>query len=307
MMQYLLRRLLLAIPTLLLVTVVIFLAVRLAPGDPAMIMAGQQSSEETIQKLRVELGLDQPLPAQYVRYLTGLFRLDMGRSMLSRQPASEEIFSRFPTTLTLALLATMLSVILGVVLGVTAATRQHTWIDYGSMVLSTVGMSIPNFVLGLVLMLVFAVQLHWLPATGASTERHYILPALTLALPGAAVLARQTRSCVLDVLREDYVRTATAKGLSSNRVIYRHVLRNALVPVLTIIGQQFGTLLAGAVIVESVFGVPGIGYLLVGRIAARDYPVVQGTVLVAACSFVFVNLLVDLAYAFVNPQIRYSS
>jgi ABC-type dipeptide/oligopeptide/nickel transport system permease component len=302
--RYLGRRILITLPTLWLVTVVVFSMVRLLPGDPAETIAGLHATQESVAGLRHELGLDRPLLVQYGHFLGGLLRLDLGRSTMSRAPVLDELRPRLPVSLTLAALSMGVAMTVGVLLGVLAALRRRSWVDYLAMSVSVAGLSTPTFVLGLILILVLSVQWRLLPATGAATWWHYILPAITLGLPAAAVVARMARSSLLEVLRQDFVRTAWAKGLSRPVVVYRHALKNALIPVITISGLQFGQLMGGAVVVESVFGLPGLGKLLVDRVLGRDYPVIQGVVLVAACGFVLTNLVVDLVYSLVDPRIR---
>jgi ABC-type dipeptide/oligopeptide/nickel transport system permease component len=302
--QYLGRRILVTLPTLWLVTVVVFSMVRLLPGDPAETIAGLHATQESVAGLRQEFGLDRPLLVQYGSFLGGLLRLDLGRSTMSRAPVLDELRPRLPVSLALAVLSMGIATTAGVLLGVLAAVRRRSWVDYLAMSVSVAGLSTPTFVLGLILILVLSVQWRLLPATGAATWWHYILPAITLGLPAAAVVARMARSSLLEVLRQDFVRTAWAKGLSRPSVVYRHALKNALIPVLTISGLQFGQLIGGAVVVESVFGLPGLGKLLVDRVLGRDYPVIQGVVLVAACGFVLTNLVVDLVYSLVDPRIR---
>ena len=304
MIRYIGRRILVTLPTLWLVTVVVFSMVRLLPGDPAETIAGLHATQESVAGLRQELGLDRPLLVQYGQFLGGLLRLDLGRSTMSRAPVLDEIRPRLPVSVTLAVLSMGVAVTVGVLLGVLAALRRRSWVDYLAMSVSVAGLSTPTFVLGLILILVLSVQWRFLPATGAATWWHYILPAITLGLPAAAVVARMARSSLLEVLRQDFVRTAWAKGLSRPSVVYRHALNNALIPVITISGLQFGQLMGGAVVVESVFGLPGLGKLLVDRVLGRDYPVIQGVVLVAACGFVLTNLVVDLVYSLVDPRIR---
>lgn len=306
MIRYAAGRLLLAIPTLLAVALLIFAGVRLAPGDPALTIAGEQATQETVEAIRHQLGLDQPFLVQLGRYLMGLARLDLGQSIFSRAPVVHEIAPRLPTTLAVAATSTALASALGLLLGVVAAVHHRRLLDYASMTFGLLGLSVPNFALALLLMLVFAVKLRVLPATGSGSLLHYVMPTITLGLSAAAVVARMTRGSLLEVLRQDYVRTARAKGLPERVVVYRHALKNALMPVVTIVGLQFGQLIGGAVIVESVFGLPGIGKLLIDRILSRDYPVVQGTVLFAAFSFVLVNLVVDLLYGILDPRVRYS-
>jgi ABC-type dipeptide/oligopeptide/nickel transport system permease component len=303
--RYLGQRLLVTLPTLWLVTVVVFAMVRLLPGDPAETIAGLHATQEAVAGLRHELGLDRPLLVQYGQFLAGLTQLDLGRSTISRAPVLDELVPRLPVSLTLGLASMGVAVTMGVLLGMLAALRRRTWLDYVAMSVSVAGLSTPTFVLGLLLILVLSVQWRLLPAMGAASWQHYVLPALTLGLPAAAVVARMARSSLLEVLRQDFVRTAWAKGLPGRVVVARHALRNALIPVITISGLQFGQLMGGAVVVESVFGLPGLGKLLVDRVLGRDYPVIQGVVLVAACSFVLTNLAVDLLYSLVDPRIRH--
>lgn len=305
MSAYVLRRLVLAVPTLLGVTLVVFALIRLVPGDPARLVLGLQASEEEVQRLRVQLGLDQPLPVQYARFLARLLQGDLGRSVVTGEPVLREIGARLPATVQLAVTSTVVATLTGVAAGVVSATRQYSWWDYAVMTVALFGISLPVFWLGLMLMLLFSVHLRWLPAGGYGTPAHLVLPTVTLAAFSVAIIARMTRSSLLEVLHQDYVRTAWAKGLSSRAVVLRHALKNALIPVVTVIGLQFGGLLGGAILTETVFAWPGMGRLLVGAIVARDYPVVQGTVLVFAALFTLVNLAVDVLYAYVDPRIHY--
>jgi ABC-type dipeptide/oligopeptide/nickel transport system permease component len=302
---YVLRRLVLAVPTLVGVTLVVFALIRLVPGDPARLVLGLQASEEEVQRLRVQLGLDQPLPVQYARFLARLLQGDLGRSVVTGEPVLREIGARLPATVQLAVTSTVVATLAGVAAGVVSATRQYSWWDYAVMTVALFGISLPVFWLGLMLMLLFSVHLRWLPAGGYGTPAHLVLPTVTLAAFSVAIIARMTRSSLLEVLHQDYVRTAWAKGLSSRAVVLRHALKNALIPVVTVIGLQFGGLLGGAILTETVFAWPGMGRLLVGAIVARDYPVVQGTVLVFAALFTLVNLAVDVLYAYVDPRIHY--
>jgi len=302
---YILRRLVLAVPTLVGVTVVVFALIRLIPGDPARLVLGLQASEEEVQRLRVQLGLDQPLPVQYARFLARLLQGDLGRSVVTGEPVLREIGARLPATVQLAVTSTVVATLAGVAAGVVSATRQYSWWDYAVMTVALFGISLPVFWLGLMLMLLFSVHLRWLPAGGYGTPAHLVLPTVTLAAFSVAIIARMTRSSLLEVLHQDYVRTAWAKGLNSRAVVLRHALKNALIPVVTVIGLQFGGLLGGAILTETVFAWPGMGRLLVGAIVARDYPVVQGTVLVFAALFTLVNLAVDVLYAYVDPRIHY--
>ena len=305
MSAYVLRRLVLAVPTLVGVTLVVFALIRLVPGDPARLVLGLQASEEEVQRLRVQLGLDQPLPVQYARFLARLLQGDLGRSVVTGEPVLREIGARLPATVQLAVTSTVVATLAGVAAGVVSATRQYSWWDYAVMTVALFGISLPVFWLGLMLMLLFSVHLRWLPAGGYGTPAHLVLPTVTLAAFSVAIIARMTRSSLLEVLHQDYVRTAWAKGLSSRAVVLRHALKNALIPVVTVIGLQFGGLLGGAILTETVFAWPGMGRLLVGAIVARDYPAVQGTILVFAALFTLVNLAVDVLYAYVDPRIHY--
>jgi ABC-type dipeptide/oligopeptide/nickel transport system permease component len=303
--RYLGRRALVTLPTLWLVTVVVFSMVRLLPGDPAETIAGLHATQDAVAGLRQERALDRPLLVQYGQFLRGLVRFDLGRSTMSRAPVLDELLPRLPVSLTLAIASMLVAIVVGVLLGVAAALRRRTWVDYVAMSVSVAGLSTPTFVLGLLLILVLSVQWRLLPATGATSGWHYVLPSLTLGLPAAAVVARMARSSLLEVLKQDFVRTAWAKGLSGRVVVSRHALKNALIPVITISGLQFGQLMGGAVVVESVFGLPGLGKLLVDRVLGRDYPVIQGVVLIAACGFVVTNLIVDVVYSLADPRIRH--
>lgn len=305
MRAYISRRLLLLVPTLLGVTLATFLMLRLTPGDPVQIMLGEFASGPDVARLRRDLGLDRPLPIQYVRFVDRVLHGDLGTSIRSRRAVADEIADRFPSTVLLTLAAMALAVSVGVSIGAVAATTRYAVVDSAVMAFALIGLSMPTFWSGLLLILTFSLRLGWLPITESEGIRAIILPAVTLAAPAAAVLARITRSSVLEVLHQEYVRTARSKGLAERMVVIRHALRNALVPVLTIVGLQFGGLLAGAVIVESVFSRPGLGRLAVNAVLARDFPVAQGIVLVVAVMYVFVNLGVDVMYGFLDPRIRY--
>lgn len=311
MTQYALRRLLETVPILLGVTLLTFLILHLSPGDPAVLIGGPTATAEEIANIRARLDLDRPLPEQYLTFLGGLVRGDLGDSVQRRESVRSMIAVRLPNTLFLAA-ASMLVTLFGVVLGVIAATKQNSVTDLSLMTVSLLGVSIPNFWLGLMLIIWFSVDLRWFPAAGLvrpffSPEglQAVVLPALTLGTAGMALVARLTRSGMLEALQQDYVRTARAKGLADRAVVYRHALRNTLVPVVTILGLNFGYLLGGAVVTETVFAINGIGRLTVDSILARDYAVVQGCVVFIAAAFVFVNLLVDLSYAFLDPKLRY--
>lgn len=303
--RYLLQRVLAALLTLLGVSCLVFLMVRLLPGDPARVIAGLLASEEEIARIRQQLGLEQPLYVQYGRFLAQAVRGDLGVSARTSEPVLREIRHRLPNTLKLALLSTGVAACVGILAGVVAATHRYTSLDYLLSLLTLFGVSMPVYWLGLILIIVFAVHLNWLPAAGADEPGSIILPALTLACFSVALVARMTRATMLDILGQDFIRTARAKGLREWRVVYRHALRNALIPIITAIGLQFGTLLGGAVLTETVFGWPGMGQLLVESIFARDYPMVQSLVLVFSALFISTNLLVDLSYLSIDPRIHY--
>lgn len=304
MLKFIVRRLLGMIPTLLIVSIVIFLFVRMIPGDPARLVAGADASIQDIQAVRVELGLDKPVVTQYFNFLENLSHGDLGKSLKTRQPVAEEIGSRFMPTFWLTLVSMAWALVVGLVIGVISATKRNKWPDYTGMFAAVSGISLPSFWLGLMLMQLFSVNLGWLPTNGFDSWKSLILPSLTLGAGVAAVIARFTRSSLMEVLREDYVRTARAKGLHNFFVVMKHALRNALIPVITMTGLQFGFLLGGSVVVETVFGWPGLGRLLIDSVAFRDYPTIQAEMLLFALEFILINLMVDLLYAVLNPQIR---
>jgi peptide/nickel transport system permease protein len=286
------------------VVTIVFLLIHMIPGDPVEIMLGESASTADREALRVALGLDQPLLVQFRHYLSGLLHLDMGQSIHYRRPVSELLLERLPATGLLAAATLIITLVLALPLGIIAAVRRNTLWDTGAMSFSMLGVSIPNFWLGPMLILVFSLWLGWFPVSGRSGFASVILPALTLGTGLVAVLSRMVRSSMLEVLSEDYMRTAKAKGLSPQRIILHHGLRNALLPVITLLGLQLGALLAGAVITETVFSWPGVGLLTIESIQSRDYPVVQACVLLISVTYVFVNLLTDLAYAWIDPRIR---
>jgi peptide/nickel transport system permease protein len=299
------RRLLHLVPVLLGISFLVFLLVHLVPGDPVRVMLQDVGSPEQVARVRRELGLDRPLIVQYASFVVRAAQGDFGRSIHTRRPVSQEIRFRIPYTVRMAVAATLVAVVLGIALGSIAAMHHQSLLDYGTMIVALAGVSLPSFWFGLVLILIFSLHLRWLPPTGADSLAHLILPAVTLGSSAAAIIARLTRSSMLEVLRQDYVRTARAKGLPDRRMVYRHALKNAMIPVVSIVGLQFASLLGGAVIVETVFGWPGIGRLAVDAIFNRDIPVIQAVVLTAAVIFVLVNLLVDLLYGWLDPRIRY--
>ncbi len=305
MWAYIVNRLLLAVPVVLGVAFVVFAMVRLIPGDPAMVIAGQAATPEYIAAIRGDLGLDRPIAVQFGIYLANLARGDLGRSVKSRAPVTEELWARLPNTAQLAAASIAVAAVVGVGAGVVSAVRPYSMLDSAVMVVALAGLSIPIFWSGLMMILVFSVHFGWFPAVGTGSVAHLVLPSVTLGMTSAAIIARMTRSSMLEVLRTDYVRTARAKGQVERAVIGRHALKNALIPVITVIGLQTGTLLSGAVLTESVFAWPGVGRLLVEGILTRDYPVVQATVLLVAVVFVLVNLVVDVLYAVVDPRIHF--
>jgi ABC-type dipeptide/oligopeptide/nickel transport system permease component len=303
-MNYILRRLLHIIPVLFGVTLLTFSMLHLIPGDPAQILAGPDASASDIMALRQQMGLDRPLAVQYVDYLKGLAQGDLGRSMSTRRPVLDELMDRFPNTLILAVAGVGVAVLLGIPIGVLAAIRARTMVDHAAMVLALLGISAPAFWLGFILMMVFSVHLGWFPSAGYRSWGHLVLPAFTLGTGAMAIVARMTRSSLLEVLNQDYVRTARAKGLHEVLVIAKHALRNALIPTTTVVGLSFGSLLGGAVLTEMVFAWPGLGRLIVYSIGIRDLPVIQGAVLLLALTFVLVNLGVDLLYGLIDPRVR---
>ncbi|AKW11923.1 glutathione ABC transporter permease GsiC [Salmonella enterica] len=305
MLNYVLKRLLGLIPTLLIVAVLVFLFVHLLPGDPARLIAGPEADAQVIALVRQQLGLDQPLHVQFWRYITHVLQGDFGTSMVSRRPVSEEIASRFLPTLWLTITSMIWAVLFGMAIGIAAAVWRNRWPDRLGMTLAVTGISFPAFALGMLLMQIFSVDLGWLPTVGADSWQHYILPSLTLGAAVASVMARFTRSSFVDVLSEDYMRTARAKGVSETWVVLKHGLRNAMIPVVTMMGLQFGFLLGGSIVVEKVFNWPGLGRLLVDSVDMRDYPVIQAEVLLFSLEFILINLVVDVFYAAINPAIRY--
>lgn len=305
MLNYVLKRLLGLIPTLLIVAVLVFLFVHLLPGDPARLIAGPEADAQVITLVRQQLGLDQPLHVQFWHYITHVLQGDFGTSMVSRRPVSEEIASRFLPTLWLTITSMIWAVLFGMAIGIAAAVWRNRWPDRVGMTLAVTGISFPAFALGMLLMQIFSVDLGWLPTVGADSWQHYILPSLTLGAAVASVMARFTRSSFVDVLSEDYMRTARAKGVSETWVVLKHGLRNAMIPVVTMMGLQFGFLLGGSIVVEKVFNWPGLGRLLVDSVDMRDYPVIQAEVLLFSLEFILINLVVDVLYAAINPAIRY--
>jgi peptide/nickel transport system permease protein len=325
--KYILRRLWLMVPALIGVSLVVFAILRLLPGDPAIAMLGVDASPESLANMRKVLGLDQPLYMQYLRFVGDILRGDFGNSIVRGGPALKAVLETLPATVELALASMLVSMCLAIPLGIIAAVRQHSLVDYVSMVIALLGVSMPIFWLGMLMILLFSLRLQWLapfgrgePLTDAVSElftrgdpgtlidslKHLIMPALALGANVTGLMARITRSSMLEVLRQDYVRTAKAKGLRDRLVVTRHALRNALLPIVTVLGLQFGALLGGAVVTETIFAWPGVGRLVVQAINQRDFPVVQAAVIIMAVSVLALNLIVDLSYAYINPRIRYT-
>lgn len=305
MVTYVARRVLVAIPTLVGAATVSFLLMRLIPGDPARVIAGVNATPEDVARIRHQLGLDQPVWLQYLQFVGNLFRLNLGISARTGQPVLDEIISRLPYTIELAVISVAIAVVVGVSFGVIAATRHNTAVDVVISSVAVFGVSIPVFWTGLLLIIIFAVDLRLLPAAGASEPDGFVLPAVTLALFSVGFIARQTRGAMLEVIGLDYVRTARAKGAARGTVLLKHALRNALLPIITVIGLQFGQLLGGAILTETIYSWPGVGRLLTDSISSRDYATVQGVVFIFAVSLILVNLVTDVVYAYVDPRIRY--
>jgi peptide/nickel transport system permease protein len=303
--KYTLRRLLIAIPILFTVVTLVFFIFRIVPGDPARMLAGEDASQEQIERIRAEWGLDQPVLVQYTTYLRRIAQGDLGQSIMTRRPVSTEIWYRFWNTIQLAITAIALATVCGVFFGTVSAVRRGSIWDFFATLISLLGISIPVFWLGLLLMYLFSIQLGFLPSAGKDGWKYFIMPTITLSVFSLAFITRITRSSLLETLHQDYVRTARAKGVQEMRVLISHALRNALLPVVTVVGLRFGYMLGGAVITEVVFAWPGIGRLLIQAVGARDIPVVQAILLVFAASFVLVNLTVDILYAYIDPRIRY--
>jgi len=305
MLQYVLKRLFSTIPVLIGISLVVFFLLRALPGDPAEVIAGEMATQEEVEAIRSQLGLDKPIFVQYAIFITKLAVLNLGKSARTGESVIVEIRSRLPNTILLALVSTAIACLWGIPAGIVSAVRHYTIADYVVMVVALFGISMPVFWLGLMLIVLFSVKLHVLPAGGIGTLRHLILPAVTLATFSTAFIARMTRSSMMEVMGQDYITTARSKGLAEKVINLKHALRNAFIPIITVIGLQFGTLLGGAVLTETVFAWPGIGRLIVDSILARDYPMVQGVILVFALLYIMVNLIVDILYAYIDPRIHY--
>ncbi|HAE21951.1 MAG TPA: peptide ABC transporter [Spirochaetaceae bacterium] len=304
MHKYILRRVLLLIPVMLGVSFVVFTIMFFTPGDPAKIMLGERAPAEEVALLRTQMGLDDPFHIQFFNFVKNAVQGDLGRSLVTKRPVAAEIWSRFPATLQLSAAAVLIAILMGIPIGIISATKQYSAFDMISMVIALLGVSMPNFWQGMMMILLFSITFRVLPSSGYGTLGHLIMPAATIGTSAAAVITRMTRSSMLEVVRQDYIRTARAKGLSERVVINRHALKNALIPIVTVIGLQFGSLLGGAVLTESIFSWPGVGRFMVDAIRTKDYPSVQGGVLMLALTFSIVNLAVDILYAYIDPRIK---
>ncbi|PLR95971.1 ABC transporter permease [Bacillus sp. T33-2] len=312
MKGYILKRLLSLIPVLFVVAVVVFLIIHITPGDPAAVMLGPDASPREVAELREELGLNLPLYQQFTDWLAGIVKGDFGWSIFMKEPVLHSFFSHLGPTLSLAIFAQLLAILLAIPLGVIAARKRGSIVDQSFMGISLIGISVPSFLLGLLLILLFAVQLRWLPVAGYRPLseglfqhlRYLILPAIALGAMQAALIARMTRSSMLDILNANFIKTARSKGVKESIIVYKHALRNAFIPILTVIGQTFGTLVAGAAVVETVFNIPGIGQLIINSVERRDFAVIQGTIMLVAISYVLINLVVDLLYGVIDPRVR---
>lgn len=305
MLSYTIKRIVQIIPVMLVISLLVFLMMHMIPGDPVKNMMGLEASKEAVEAERERLGLNDPLPIQYMNFMKNVVKGDLGTSIFSKKSVTKEILDRYPYTAKLALGGTIFAAVVGVLIGITCAVRRNSITDSSLVVLSLAAVSTPSFFLALIMMLFFLLNLGWLPSIGLKTPLHYVLPVITLGMQSVGLIARTTRSAMLDVLTQDYIRTSRSRGIPNNIIIYSHALKNAMIPVLTVVGLRFGGLLAGSTLIETVFSIPGIGRYLVDGVLKRDFPVVQGTVLVLAVTFVVVNMLVDLLYAAADPRIKY--
>ncbi len=312
MLKYIVQRLFSLLPILLVVAIVVFFLAHLTPGDPVTVLLGDEASEETKAELRKELGFDLPLYTQFILWFKGVILGDLGDSYFLKMPVTQAFFEYLGPTLSLAIISQIIAIVVALVLGVLAAKKRGTFMDQAVMGISLFGISVPSFLVGLFLILIFSVQLQWLPVAGyrplsdgfGEHLRYLILPAIALGMMQAALIARMTRSSMLDVMKTNYIKTAKSKGLHPNKITFKHALRSAFIPILTVIGESFGTLITGAAVVETVFNIPGIGQLIVNSIERRDFPVIQGTVLMITVTYVLLNLVIDLLYGVVDPRVR---
>lgn len=294
------------IPTLIIVVTFVFFFVRLIPGDPARLVAGEQATLQDVEAVRERLGLNQPIYIQYIKYILGLLQGDLGTSLRTSRPVLTEVASRYWNTMALTIASLIWSTIVGVILGVWSGKNRGKWQDFTGMTLAVSGISLPNFWIGFLLIMLFSVKLRWFPTTGAGSWRNLVLPAITLGTSIAAIIARFTRSSIVEVMKEDYIRTARAKGLKEKTVIWAHAFRNSMISVVTVVGLQFGFLLGGSVVTEAVFAYPGLGQLLIESVNYRDYPAIQSLILIFSLQFIVINLIVDILYAALNPEIKLS-
>lgn len=307
MLRYIFKRVVMLIPVLLGVSFLIFTMLYITPGDPARQVLGSEASPEAIKAYRDELGLNDPFFVRYGRYLLNAVQGDLGKSYTTKQPITKELMDRFPTTLIFAVTSTIIAIVIGIPLGILSATKQYSIVDKISTFIALFGVSMPTFWLGLLLILLFSLHLGWLPSSGFSGPKYWILPALTVGMSTAATIMRQTRSSMLEVIRQDYIRTARAKGQTEIKIVLKHALKNALIPIITVIGLQFGRSLGGTIVAEQIFSIPGLGKLMVDAIQSRNYPVVQGGVLFIAVAFSLVNLVVDVLYFIIDPRLKQNS
>lgn len=306
MLRYTIKRVIGVLPTLIIVVTFVFFFVRLIPGDPARLVAGEQATLDAVEAVRVQLGLDQPIHVQYLKYVGGLLRGDLGMSLRTKRPVLAEVAARYGNTMALTVASLVWSTIVGVILGVWSGKNRGKWQDFTGMTLAVSGISLPNFWIGFLLIMVFSVKLRWFPTTGTGSWKNLVLPAIALGTSIAAIIARFTRSSIVEVMKEDYIRTARAKGLKEKTVTWGHAFRNSMISVVTVVGLQFGFLLGGSVVTEAVFAYPGLGQLLVESVNYRDYPAIQSLILIFSLQFIIINLIVDILYAVLNPEIKLS-
>lgn len=306
MLRYTLKRIVGVLPTLIIVVTFVFFFVRMIPGDPARLVAGEQATLDAVEAVRVQLGLDKPIHIQYLKYVGGLLRGDLGMSLRTKRPVLTEVAARYGNTMALTFASLIWSTIVGVILGVWSGKNRGKWQDFTGMTLAVSGISLPNFWIGFLLIMFFSVKLRWLPTTGVGSWKNLVLPAVALGTSIAAIIARFTRSSIVEVLKEDYIRTARAKGLREKTVTWGHAFRNSMISVVTVVGLQFGFLLGGSVVTEAVFAYPGLGQLLVESVNYRDYPAIQSLILIFSLQFIIINLIVDILYAILNPEIKLS-
>ncbi len=304
MLKYILKRIVEVLPTIIIVVTFVFFFVRMIPGDPARQVAGPQASLEDVEIIREELGLNEPIHIQYVEYVTGLLQGDLGTSLRTKRPVSEEISNRYANTAKLTLMSLGWSTLIGIIIGVWSGKNRSKWQDYTGMTVAVSGISMPSFWIGFMLIMIFSVNLKWFPISVDGTFKSLVLPSITLGASIAAIIARFTRSAIIEVLKDDYIRTARAKGIKEKVVVWKHAFRNSMITVITVVGLQFGFLLGGSVITESVFAFPGLGSLLIESVNYRDYPAIQSLILIFSLHFIVINLVVDILYAVLNPEIQ---